>query len=98
MFFLFIIIEMIIALNFRSMKYSILRVRPHKWLIFAIIWELALVSGLVHIPALRESFGINIPSLSDIGTIIGFGVVVFLAMEIVKLVLRRLQINKINIS
>jgi Ca2+-transporting ATPase len=28
---LFIIIEMIIALNFRSMRYSVLKVPPHKW-------------------------------------------------------------------
>lgn len=94
MFFLFIIIELIIALNFRSMKYSVLKVRPHKWLILAIIWELALITGLVHIPAVRDAFGINIPSVSDIGIILGFGVVVFVAMEIVKAILRRTRVEK----
>jgi len=36
-FFLFIIIELIIALNFRSMRYSIFKLAPHKWLVLAIL-------------------------------------------------------------
>ena len=84
MFFLFIIIEMIIALNFRSMRYSVFKVPPHKWLWIAIAWELVMVAGLIQFPVIRDAFGINIPSASMLGVIVGFGVIVFCLMEVVK--------------
>jgi Ca2+-transporting ATPase len=87
-FFLFIIIELIIALNFRSMRYSIFKARPHKWLLLALLWEFALIAFLVQLPTIRDAFGINKPSLSDLELIIGFGIVVFISMEVVKAVLR----------
>lgn len=88
-FFLFIVIEIIIALNFRSMRYSIFKAPPHKWLLIAIFWELVLVTVLIHIPSVREAFGIIKPSASDIGIILGFGVVVFISMEVIKAILRK---------
>jgi Ca2+-transporting ATPase len=87
-FFLFIIIELIIALNFRSMRYSIFKARPHKWLLLALVWEFALIAFLVQLPTIRDAFGINKPSLSDLEIIIGFGIVVFISMEVVKAILR----------
>ena len=89
MFFLFIIVELVIALNFRSMKYSALKVFPHKWLWYAILWELLLIGVLIQFPVIREAFGINIPSIGTIGLIFGFAVVVFCFMEIVKALLRK---------
>jgi Ca2+-transporting ATPase len=88
-FFLFIIIELIIALNFRSMRYSILKARPHKWLLLALLWEFALIAFLVQFPSMRDAFGIIKPSVSDLVIIIGFGVIVFISMEVVKAVLRK---------
>jgi Ca2+-transporting ATPase len=88
-FFLFIIIELIIALNFRSMRYSIFKAPPHKWLLLALLWEFALIAFLVQFPSMRDAFGIIKPSASDLGIIIGFGVVVFISMEVVKAILRR---------
>jgi Ca2+-transporting ATPase len=88
-FFLFIIIELIIALNFRSMRYSIFKARPHKWLLLALLWEFALIAFLVQFPSMRDAFGIIKPSASDLGIIIGFGVVVFISMEVVKAILRK---------
>jgi Ca2+-transporting ATPase len=87
-FFLFIIIELIIALNFRSMRYSIFRAPPHKWLLLALGWEFALIVFLVQFPSMRDAFGIIKPSVSDLGIIIGFGILVFISMEVVKAVLR----------
>ena len=43
-FFLFIVIELIIALNFRSMRYSVFKVPPHKWLVLALVWEIVMVA------------------------------------------------------
>ncbi|HEX2966899.1 MAG TPA: cation-translocating P-type ATPase, partial [Syntrophorhabdaceae bacterium] len=96
MFFLFIIIEMIIALNFRSMKFSVFKVPPHKWLWLAIIWEFLLVSVLIQFPSVRNAFEINLPSLPMIGTILGFGAVVFFLMEVIKSLLKKRSEEKVS--
>lgn len=88
-FFLFIIIELIIALNFRSLRYSIFKAPPHKWLIIAIVWEIILIAALIQFPSVRDSFGIIKPSASDLGIILGFGFFVFVSMEAIKAFLRR---------
>lgn len=88
-FFLFMVIEIIIALNFRSMRYSIFKAPPHKWLLIAVIWEILLIAVLIQFPAVRDAFGIQTPTTSDMGIILGFGVVVFISMEVMKVILRR---------
>ena len=87
-FFLFIIIELIIALNFRSMRYSVFKSPPHMWLVLSIVSQIILTAVLIQIPAIRDSFGIIKPSTTDIGIILAFGVIVFISMEVVKAVLR----------
>jgi Ca2+-transporting ATPase len=94
MFFLFILIELIIALNFRSMKYSIFKVRPHKWLLMALAWEIILITVLVQIPAVRNAFGILKPSAVSLELILGFGIVVFISMEVIKAVIRARMAHK----
>ena len=89
MFFLFIIIELVIALNCRSLIFSVFKAPPHKWLLIALAWELSLITVLVQIPAVREAFGIHKPSFSDLATIVGFGVVVFAIIEATKVILRK---------
>ncbi|MCL4475472.1 MAG: cation-translocating P-type ATPase [Nitrospirae bacterium] len=88
-FFLFIIIELIIAFNFRSMRYSIFNAPPHKWLTIAILSQIVLTAALIQIPAIRDAFGITMPSASDMAMILGFGAVVFISMEVVKAILRK---------
>jgi len=88
-FFLFIIIELIIALNFRSMRYSIFKAPPHKWLLLALLWEFALIAFLVQLPTVRDAFGIIKPTATDLGIILAFGVIVFISMEVVKAILRK---------
>jgi Ca2+-transporting ATPase len=89
MFFLFIIVELVIAMSFRSLRYSIAKAPPHGWLLLAIVWELVLVAGLLQIPALREAFGIRLPSLADLAVVTGISIAVLLSMEALKAVLRR---------
>jgi Ca2+-transporting ATPase len=89
MFFLFIIIELIIALNFRSMRYSIFKAPPHKWLLMALAWEILMIFVLIQFPSIREAFGINKPSSNSLGIILGFGFIVFISMEVIKAILRR---------
>lgn len=88
-FFLFIIIELIIALNFRSMRYSIFKAPPHGWLLLALVWEFVLIALLIQLPSVREAFGIIKPTSTDIGIILAFGVIVFISMEVIKAILRR---------
>ena len=87
-FFLFIIIELIIALNFRSMRYSVFKSPPHMWLVLSIVSQIILTAVLIQIPSIRDSFGIIKPSFSDLEMILGFGVVVFISMEVIKAVIR----------
>ncbi len=89
MFFLFIVLEMIIALNFRSMRYSIFEAPPHKWLLLAIAWELILITVLIQFPVVRDAFGINMPPISMLALIFGFGLIVFISMEVVKRILKK---------
>jgi Ca2+-transporting ATPase len=88
-FFLFIIIELVVALNCRSLIYSIFKAPPHKWLIIALAWEMALIAVLIQIPSVREAFGIMKPSLSDMAIIIIFGLIVFAIIELTKVILRK---------
>jgi Ca2+-transporting ATPase len=89
MFFLFIIVELVIAMNFRSLRYSIVKALPHRWLVLAIVWELVLVAALVQFPLVRESFGIRLPSAADLGIVGAVSGVVLLSMELLKAALRR---------
>lgn len=88
-FFLFIIVELVIAMNFRSLRFSVFEVPPHRWLILAILSQVVLIFLLVQIPAVRDSFGILKPTPSGLAIILGFSSLVFLAMEAVKWFLRK---------
>lgn len=94
-FFLFIIVELIIAFNFRSMRYSIFQAPPHMWLTVAIVSQFVLTALVLQIPAIREAFGVTVPTVQTLGMILAFGIVVFVSMEIIKMfVRRRVQIVK----
>ena len=83
-FFMFVFIELIIAVNFRSLRYSLVQAPPHKWLLIAIVWELALIVVLIQFPAVRNAFGIAMPSISDIGMIVALGVGIVIVIEMAK--------------
>lgn len=89
LFFLFIIIELVIAINCRSLIFSVFKAPPHKWLLIALAWELVLVTVLVQIPAVRDAFGIVMPSLANLGIIVALGVLVFAIIEVTKVLLRK---------
>ena len=87
-FFMFVFIELIIAINFRSLTYSIIQTPPHKWLLLAIVWELALILVLIQLPAVRKAFGIAMPSASDLWIILALGCGIVIAIEMAKAVFR----------
>jgi Ca2+-transporting ATPase len=87
-FFLFIIVELIIALNFRSLRYSVFKAAPHKWLWASILSQIVLTALLIRIPAIQDAFGIVKPELSDLTIILAFGLAIFVSMEAIKAFLR----------
>jgi len=95
-FMMFVLIELILALNFRSLRYSIVEARPHKWLLIAIAWELLLIAVLLQFDAVRESFGIAMPSMQDVGIILAIGFGVLISVEILKAVLRARKVPELE--
>jgi len=89
MFFLFIIIELLIALNSRSLRYSVFSLKPHKWLVLSVISQLALTFVLFLVPAIRRSFGVQLPSVQDMTLILGFAAFVLVTLELIKAYLRK---------
>jgi Ca2+-transporting ATPase len=88
-FFMFVLIELMLAINFRSLRYSVFQAPPHKSLLLSIAGTLAATFGLIQLPTVREAFGIAMPAVTDLGVILVLGVVVLVVIEITKAVLRR---------
>jgi P-type Ca2+ transporter type 2C len=88
-FFLFIVFELVISLNFRSLRFGVFKVPPHRWLVLAILSMFILTGVLVQIPTIRRSFGVLEPTLPMLGMIFAFSVFVFLAMEVIKRIMAK---------
>jgi Ca2+-transporting ATPase len=89
LFYLFLFVELVIALNSRSLRYSFFKLRPHKWLVIAVLSQVVLTVGLLLIPSIRRGFGILPPTANDAILALAFGTFVFLSMEGIKVILRR---------
>ena len=88
-FFFFVITEFVIALNLRSVKYSIFKVPPHKWLLLSIVFNVVALIVFIQIPAVLDTFGVVRPVASDLGIILASCAVITIGMEVVKLILRK---------
>ncbi len=87
-FFMFVLIELILALNFRSLSYSLFQAPPHKSLLLSIAGTLIVTAVLIQFPVVRTAFGVSIPTAFDVGMILGLGLFVLITIEITKAVLR----------
>jgi hypothetical protein len=67
---------------------------PHRWLVISIISQLILTAVLMQIPSIRDSFGVIKPTSADLEIILGFGIIIFISMEIVKAVIRARMAKK----
>ena len=88
-FLIFIFFELILALNCRSLKYTLLEVRPHKLLVLAVIWEIVLALGLMMVPAVQNAFGIVYPNANGFELAIALTLVTLFSIELLKYLLRR---------
>ncbi|HMK44843.1 MAG TPA: cation-translocating P-type ATPase [Dissulfurispiraceae bacterium] len=80
-FFLFIVVELVIAFNFRSLRFGVLQAPPHNTLVYAVLSQVVLVGLLLQMPAIRDSFGITWPTPASAALIAGFSAFVFTSME-----------------
>lgn len=87
-FLMFVVVELIIVMCFRSLRYSLFEAPPHKWLLLAIGWELALLGVLIQFPSVRDAFGIATPTWSDLGMVVAVGVLIVATIELAKAFLR----------
>ncbi|MCX8203473.1 MAG: cation transporting ATPase C-terminal domain-containing protein, partial [Nitrososphaeria archaeon] len=86
LFLLFVAIELVVALSCRSLRHPIVKVRPHRWLVLAVLWEAVLIGLLVWIPWTREALHLTVPTLEDLTWILAGGAVTFASIELLKLV------------
>ncbi|HXH12986.1 MAG TPA: cation-translocating P-type ATPase [Alphaproteobacteria bacterium] len=91
LFFLFLLFELIFVFNLRSLRYSLLQVPPHGWLVAAVAGSLVVTAGVMALPQVREAFGIAIPDLAEIQIVLAAAVAVTILSELVKITLRRRQ-------
>jgi len=82
LFLVLIFFELVLALSCRSLKYTIIKARPHKLLIGTILWEIALILLIVNVPFLRESFSLAPIGLYEVLLIAGLSALVLLTIEI----------------
>ena len=88
LFLVLVFFELILALNCRSLKYTLLDVRPHKLLLLAVLWEALLILILISIPVTQQAFGIASIGLFEVGLIAGLCLITLLSIEITKRLLR----------
>ncbi|NWG10034.1 MAG: cation-translocating P-type ATPase, partial [Nitrososphaerales archaeon] len=81
LFLMFVFVELAIALNCRSLLFTINKAKPHKWLLFAVIWESLLITALLHIPGAREAMHILYPTFEDIIWVAGGVLITFISIE-----------------
>lgn len=81
--------ELALALNCRSLKYTLFEARPHKFLLLALLWETFLILMLINIPVARQALGITSIDLFEAGHIAGLFLITLFSMEITKRLLKR---------
>jgi Ca2+-transporting ATPase len=87
-FLLFVAVELLLAMSFRSLRYSLFEAPPHRWLVIAIVWEVALIAFLLQFEAVRAAFGIRMPVWPEVAWTALMAVGVLASMETAKWVMR----------
>ena len=84
LFLLFIAIELVVALNCRSLRHTVLKVRPHRWLVLAVLWELFLIAALLSHPVTRSLLHLTLPTVDDLLWCVAGGLATFVSIEVLK--------------
>lgn len=87
----FVFLELVVALNSRSLRETVLKLRPHKWLILAVLWEVLLLLSIIYIiPGGAEVLGVVKIPFHDYELMLSAALAVFISMEITKLLANRI--------
>jgi Ca2+-transporting ATPase len=89
LFIMFTFFELVVALNCRSLKYSIFKVKPHKILSLAVIGSALSTVILFLIPQLRSAFELVMPTLTDIMWAAVLSILPIILIEILKMRFRK---------
>jgi len=81
----FVFLELFVAINCRSLRFTMVKAPPHKLLILAVLWEAILITVLTLIPATREALQITLPTLQDILFITLICISTFVIREAIKI-------------
>ncbi len=85
-----VIIQFVKAYVFRSDRHStLLRPFANRWLNLAILWEVALLVGLVNLPVLHPAFGIVLLPWWDWAIVVAVAFSIVPVMEVAKVAVRR---------
>ena len=84
LFLVLVFFELVLALNCRSLRYTLFEAKPHRFLLLAVLWEAILILALVNIPAAQQAFGIVPTGLFEAGLVAGLCLVTLLSIEIMK--------------
>ena len=89
LFIMFIFFELVVALNCRSLKYSIFKVKPHKMLSLAVIGSALSTVILFLIPQLRSAFELVMPTLTDVMWAAVLSILPIILIEMLKMRFRK---------
>ncbi|MEM3704010.1 MAG: cation-translocating P-type ATPase, partial [Candidatus Bathyarchaeia archaeon] len=81
LFLVLVFFELVIALNCRSLKHTLIKAPPHKLLLLAVIWEALLVTALINIHVTRHALGIAQIGMFEVGLIAGLSLITILGIE-----------------
>ncbi|MCS7115053.1 MAG: cation-translocating P-type ATPase [Nitrososphaerota archaeon] len=88
LFLVLVFFELVIALNCRSLKHTLIEAPPHKLLLLAVIWEALLITALVNIPVTRQALGVTQFGLFEVELIAGLSLITILSIEGIKRLLQ----------
>jgi len=94
LFLVLVFFELILALNCRSLRYSLFEVKPHKFLLLTVLWEAILILALINIPAAQQALGIVPIGLYEVGLVSGLSFITLASIEITKRLSRERKSNK----
>jgi len=94
LFLVFIFFELVVAISCRSLKYNILKVKPHRALLLVILGEVILIMILFSFPLLQEAFGIGIIGVIEVLLVIFMSLIVLISIELTKRLLIILAMRK----
>ena len=84
LFLVLVFFELVLALNCRSLRYTLFEVKPHKFLLLTVLWETILILALVSIPATQHALGIVPIGLYEVVLVAGLCLITLASIEITK--------------